>query len=888
MTEDLVGEVQAEGTRAPWGAQRVDELSDSVNPHHNRTMDRRPGAGRAGRGLELYRARRAASRTPEPFDARTARPRLFVVQQHRARRLHYDLRLEWDGVLLSWAVPKGPSLDPAEKHLAVHVEDHPLDYADFEGVIPEGNYGAGAVIVWDLGRWTPLEDPERGLATGKLDFVLQGHKLRGRFALVRTGGRRAAAAGGKEWLLLKKRDAFAASGARLPPHSVLSGLTIEERAAGLRRDPAFEKRLTKLGAPRARVRAAEVRLMRAEPWPAPFAGRNWLFEVKYDGWRVVAEGGSEGAWLRTRGGQDASTAFPEIVRALRALPCAHAVLDGEVVVADAEGRPSFAALQQRAQLGDARGAERAAVEQPAVLYAFDLLGFGDRDLRPLPLARRRELLAALLPGPGPLRVADAFRDDGPAVYAAVCRLGFEGVVAKRAESPYRAGRDPAWRKIASHRTGDFAIVGWTVGRGARAALGALHLAARAPDGGLVYVGRAGSGLDDAALRTLGAELAPLAADSPRCQGAPARARGDRWVEPRLVAEVRYSEGTRDGRLRQPVFLRLRDDKSVAEIDAPPGPRRSAPPPDPATKAPQPVKPPTVRRLALTNLEKVFWPDEGLTKGDLLAYYRAIAPWLLPYLKDRPLTLVRHPDGIAGKAFFQKDAPAWAPAWVRRETLWSEHGGREIRFFVCEDVESLLFVVNLGAIPLHVQASRVADLAHPDWCILDLDPKGAPFRDVVTLARALHALAEEIGLPSYLKTSGSSGLHVLVPLGGRLTFEQARTLAELLAQVVVAQHPEIATRVRRVGARGGRVYVDTGQNGHGKLLVAPFSARALPGAPVSMPLRWAELGPRLDPRRFTIRNAVARMRRLGADPLAPVLGPAPDLLGALARLAQRVR
>jgi bifunctional non-homologous end joining protein LigD len=250
--------------------------------------------------------------------------------------------------------------------------------------------------------------------------------------------------------------------------------------------------------------------------------------------------------------------------------------------------------------------------------------------------------------------------------------------------------------------------------------------------------------------------------------------------------------------------------------------------------------------------------------------------------------VRHPDGIAGKAFFQKDAPAWAPAWVRRETLWSEHGGREIRFFVCEDVESLLFVVNLGAIPLHVQASRVADLAHPDWCILDLDPKGAPFRDVVTLARALHELAEEIGLPAHVKTSGSAGLHVLVPLGGRLTFAQARTLAELLAQVVAAQHPGIATLARRVAARGGRVYVDTGQNGHGKLLVAPFSVRALPGAPVSMPLRWSELGPRLDPRRFTIRNAVARMRRLGADPLAPVLGPAPDLLGALGRLAERVR
>lgn len=359
------------------------------------------------------------------------------------------------------------------------------------------------------------------------------------------------------------------------------------------------------------------------------------------------------------------------------------------------------------------------------------------------------------------------------------------------------------------------------------------------------------------------------------------------VEPRVVAEVRYAEGTRDGRLRQPVFLRLREDKGPAGIDAPPGPRGRAPE-GPAKPKEKSTKPKPGHELVLTNLDKTFWPDQGLTKGDLFGYYRAIAPWLLPYLRDRPLTLVRHPDGITGKAFFQKDAPASAPAWVRRARLWSEHGRREIRFFVVDDVDALLYVANLGAIALHVQASRVADLAHPDWCILDLDPKGAPFRDVVAIARTLHALTGEIGLPAFLKTSGSAGLHVLVPLGGRLTFAQARTLAELLAREVVARHPEIATLARRVAARGGRVYVDTGQNGHGKLLVAPFSVRALPGAPVSMPLRWSELGPRLDPRRFTIRNALARLRRLGEDPLAPVRGPAPDLLGALERLARRGR
>ncbi|HEY8495365.1 MAG TPA: non-homologous end-joining DNA ligase, partial [Myxococcota bacterium] len=590
-------------------------------------MERRPGAGRGARSLEPYRAKRAASRTPEPFDTSRARPRLFVVQQHQARRLHYDLRLEWNGVLLSWAVPKGPSFDPAEKRLAVHVEDHPLDYADFEGVIPEGNYGAGAVIVWDLGRWTPLEDPERGLAAGKLDFELHGYKLRGRWALVRTGGRRAAERGGKEWLLLKKPDAFASPEAQPSPRSVLSGLTIEERAAGVRRDAAFARRLARLGAPRQRVRAADVGLMLAEPWPAPFSARGWLFEIKYDGWRVLAEGGEEGARLRTRGGKDATAAFPELRRALAALPCAHAVLDGEVCVLDGEGRPSFPLLQQRAPIGDARGAERAAVALPAVLYVFDLLGFGDFDLRPLPLERRRALLGELLPGPGPLRVADAFPEQGEALYEAVTRLGFEGVVAKRADAPYRAGRRPEWRKIAARRTGDFAIVGWTAGRGARAGFGALHLAARAPEGDLVYVGRVGSGLHDRAIRALGRALAPLATDAPQCRNAPRSTRLDHWVEPRLVAEVAYSEGTRDGRLRQPVFLRVRDDKTVAEIDAPPPPgrgRREEPAPAPAAEEPAVLPPapePGPRTVAFTNLDKVFWPEEGLTKGDLVAYYR---------------------------------------------------------------------------------------------------------------------------------------------------------------------------------------------------------------------------------------------------------------------------
>jgi bifunctional non-homologous end joining protein LigD len=375
--------------------------------------------------------------------------------------------------------------------------------------------------------------------------------------------------------------------------------------------------------------------------------------------------------------------------------------------------------------------------------------------------------------------------------------------------------------------------------------------------------------------------------TPACVGAVPQTRGNVWVEPRLVGEVSFTEVTRAGSLRHPLWIGPREDKDPSECVRE-GPLageaevEAEPPTSPVARAGA-----AERAVPFTNLEKVFWPDDGATKGDLIDYYRQIAPWLLAYLRDRPLVMTRYPDGIAGKSFFQKDAPAWVPGWVRTEQMWSEHAEREVNYFVCDDLESLLYLINMGTIPLHVWSSRVADLQHPDWCILDLDPKGAPFRDVVAIANEIRAICGELALPAFPKTSGSSGLHVLIPLGGRLTFEQCRMLAELLARLVVQRCPEIATITRNVRAREGKVYVDFLQNGHGRLLVAPFSVRPLPGAPVSMPLRWSEVNARQGPRRYTIRNAVSRMRRLGADPLAPVLASAPDLAGALARLAQAV-
>jgi bifunctional non-homologous end joining protein LigD len=836
--------------------------------------------------LRAYRAKRDADRTPEPFGAEGARrPGLFVVQQHAARRLHYDLRLEWGGVLLSWAVPKGPSLDPAEKRLAVQVEDHPVEYADFEGLIPEGNYGAGSVIVWDLGRWTPVEDPDEGLASGKLLFDLHGYKLRGRFTLVRTGGKKKP--DGRDWLLIKKPDAFASDA--VDPHadtSVLSGLTLEERRDGSPRLAELARAIAKSDAPRREVSASELSPMLAERILQPFSSPDWLFEVKYDGYRMIGAREGERASLLTRNGRAAAGRFPEIARALAALPVSRVIVDGEIALTDAEGRPSFALLQQRAALSGAIEIAAAAVASPVTYFVFDLLAFGEFDLRDVPLRTRKEWLARLVPPRGPLRLAPWFPERGEAVYAEIRARRLEGMVAKRLDSPYRSGRGPLWKKLRVVASDDFAIVGYTPARGGRSGFGALHLASHV-NGELRYFGRVGTGFRDAELASLREALDALRRPTPPCVGAVPQTRGNVWVEPRLVGEVSFTEVTRAGSLRHPLWIGLREDKDPSEcVREGPGPDADGAEPEPPLA---PIEPEggAARAVPFTNLEKVFWPGGGATKGDLIDYYRRIAPWLLLYLRDRPLVMTRYPDGIEGKSFFQKDAPAWVPDWVRTEQMWSEHAEREVNYFVCDDLESLLYVINMGTIPLHVWASRVGDLQHPDWCILDLDPKGAPFADVVAIANQIRAICGELALPAYPKTSGSSGLHVLLPLGGRLTFAQCQMLAELLARLVVRRCPEIATVARNVRAREGKVYVDFLQNGHGRLLVAPFSVRPLPGAPVSMPLRWSEVNGRLDPRRYTIHNALARMRRLDADPLAPVLGPAPDLARALARLAEMV-
>ncbi len=836
---------------------------------------REPGSDR----LSTYRAKRSAGATPEPVGTvAPAAGHLFVVHKHAATRLHYDLRLEMHGVLESWAVPKGPSMNPADKRLAVKVEDHPLEYGDFEGVIPEGNYGAGAVVLWDRGVWVPLEDVDEGFEKGKLLFELRGYKLRGRWTLVKITKSE------KDWLLIKEHDHLATdeNGTVFHEQSVISGLTVEDLAEGVDPGAAIRGALGGEGAPREPVNPASVDLMLAETREAPFSKPGWVFEIKLDGYRMIASVDAGEGRLRTRNGHDATPAFPEVVRALRALPYSRLVLDGELVVHDQRGLPSFQRLQKRARLSRAHDVRQAAVELPATLYLFDILGFEDFDLRSLALTRRKEILRRVLPPVGPLKFADHLERQGEAFYQQVSEMGLEGVVGKRADSSYQGRRSADWIKIRADRHGDFVVVGFTTPKGSRGGFGALHLAAYEGED-LVYVGRVGSGFTTDELDAMRTTLDSVVRDDPPCSRAPS-GKSHHWVDPVVVCEVRYKEWTDEVLLRQPVFLRFRDDKSPKECEHPANAMHGDDAEDFAAPETEPDRGPDV---AFTNQDKLFWPDDGYTKGDLIAYYRAITPWILPYLRDRPVVMTRFPDGIEGKSFFQKDAPGFAPDWIRREVMWSDDTDRDLNYFVADSQQALLYIVNLASIPLHIWASRVATLEQPDWCVIDLDPGEAPFAHVVEIAQSLHRVCDEIALPNFVKTTGKTGLHVLIPLGHQFTFDQTKAMGELLARVVTAELPEIATIARLPAHREGKVYVDYLQNGRGKLIVSPFCVRPFAGAPVSMPLEWSEVNGELDVRQYTITDAPRRMKALGEDPMRPVIELKPDLTAALARLGERM-
>jgi len=827
--------------------------------------------------LQAYRKKRDPGRTPEPFGGgRVAGGRLFVIHKHAARSLHYDLRLEMDGVLKSWAVPKGPSVRPEEKRLAVHVEDHPIEYANFEGVIPPGNYGAGAVIIWDRGWYRPVKegDPLEQLAKGKLELELFGFKLRGRWTLARMAKKE------KEWLLLKKADA-ASSETELTeryPQSVLSGLTVEEMRDLPAKRAGLRARLHALKVPRRALSPRNQPFMLATLAERPFSGKGWLFEVKYDGVRVLAYRQGEAVELYGRSGQMITGRYPDLASALRALPVDRFLIDGEIVALDESGKPSFERLQARMGLTNPRDIESAVAGVPVIGVFFDCLALDGHDLRRLPLLDRTECLRLLLPPVGPVRYGDHVLEHGEAFFEVASAERLEGIVAKKVKSPYVGGRSREWIKVKCLRRQEFVIGGYTDPQGGRRYFGALHVGIY--DGPrLVYVSKVGTGFDEASLKKLWEALQPLGRPTaPFAVGAPT-GRGHHWVEPTLVCEVRFTEWTKDGGIRHPAFLGLRADKRPEEC------RREAPV-EIVTPLPSPAEPVAHAEVKISNPKKVFWPDEGYTKGDLIGYYEAVAPLLVPYLRQRPVVLTRYPDGITGKSFFQKDAPEFVPAWVRTERIYSKDAEREIDYFIVNDAETLRYIINLGTIPLHLWSSRLGSLDRPDWLILDLDPKGAPFTDVVRVARQLHRILDELEVANYVKTSGATGLHVLIPLGAQYTHEEARTFGRLLALLGVEAAPEITTIARPIRTREGKVYVDFAQNGHGRTIVAPFSVRPLPGGPVSCPLRWDQVTARLDPTRFTIKTLPQHFEKM-PDPLTPVLTGVIDMAAALVRIESRL-
>jgi bifunctional non-homologous end joining protein LigD len=871
--------------------------------------------------LEQYRQKRDPERTPEPFGGRaragaTQSGGVFVIQKHDATRMHYDFRLEMEGVLRSWAVPKGPSLNPANKHLAVMVEDHPLDYGDFEGVIPRGNYGAGAVIVWDRGVYTaldPKDDVAAAVRAGKLDLELRGYKLRGAFTLVRTGrGAKPAGDGKQQWLLIKKRDQYAAEDdvTQLHPRSVLSGLAVEEMyqasaageaaAAGLARG-----KVPQLGAA---LNPRDFPLMFAKLTQDPVQGKQWLFEIKYDGVRALALREGDAVRMFARSGAEITGQYPEVALALRALPYRRFVIDGEIVALNDEGRPNFQLLQRRMHLSDRREIARMSLAVPVCYFVFDLLAFDKFDLRGLPLEERKGHLERLITGEGPLRYCQHIVERGRDFFEAVRETQLEGMIAKLRDSPYRGRRSGDWLKIKCPLTRKFVIGGYTDPAGSRTYFGALLLGQYEEDGRLRFTEKVGTGFNYEKLKEIYGLLRRRARDtSPfRVPGAgePPLPAGVHFCEPELVCEVRFAEWTGQGGIRHPSFMGLAPNADPRECFYE-GPAGAAEPvhcptaeqaalPALASDAPASAiaqagaaadsdADSASGRVAITNPDKVFWPAQGYTKGDLVAYYQSIASWMLPYLKDRPVMLTRYPDGIDGKSFYQKDAPGFAPPWLRTEKIYSHDSQRDISYFILDSADALAYMANLAAITIHIWSSRLPHLENPDWLLFDIDPKGSTTRNAVLVAQETAAALREVGLRPYLKTSGQAGLHVVVGLEPKYTYEQARMFSEAVARLVVSRIPDLATINRNPRTRAGKVYIDYLQLGHGKTIAGPYSVRPITGAPVSAPLDWKELKPTLDPGVFNIKTMPRRMANLRSDPFLGALEDPMTLEDALPAL-----
>jgi bifunctional non-homologous end joining protein LigD len=849
--------------------------------------------------LREYREKRKFQRTPEPKGRRAPRagPLRFVVQKHRASHLHYDFRLELDGVLKSWAVPKGPSLNPLDKRLAMMTEDHPLDYRTFEGVIPEGNYGAGAVMVWDEGTYGPAEGGDEktlreGMRAGRLHFVLSGQKLRGEWILARMKGRQE-----NSWLLMKKDDKFAVADPEpLEDRSAATGRSLEQIAMASDKTWSSNRRKERrtavdlTGAPKTdppRQVAPMLAMLVEESFDRP----GWFFEVKWDGYRAIGEKVEGRVRLYSRNGLSFAEKFPPVAEALKELPL-DAVVDGEVTALDPEGKPSFQDLQNYQRTGKGN----------LVYYVFDLLWLNGRDLRGWPLAKRKTALAAILPVHPGLRLSDHVEEKGRAFLEAATDQGLEGIVAKDAQSPYREGvRSRDWLKIKTILRQEAVVAGFTEPRGGRKHMGALILGVY-ENKELVYIGHTGGGFTDKTLADTRRRLNELTQKDCPFGKRPKTNAPVHWVQPRLVCEVAFRQWTEDGHMRMPIFLGWREDKPAQDVRrerpvkgavppaAPAAPEETSPPRRPGkffgTQSPRREENREIsaggHRVKLTHLNKLYWPDEKITKGDLLAYYRQTASLMMPYLRDRPESLHRYPDGVHGESFYQKNFDMPLPEWVETVNIRSDTESRNLRYIVCQNEATLLYMANLGCIEINPWNSRTAHLDRPDYLVIDLDPVEVPFETVIDTARAVKEVLDEGGIRGYCKTSGGRGLHIFVPLGARYTNDQSRTFAEILVNLVHERTPRITSLERSPLKRRHKVYLDFLQNRRGQTLAAPYCVRPKPGAPVSTPLRWEEVKKGLDPKAFNIRSVHERIHKLG-DIWKPVLGRGIDLTGCLRRL-----
>jgi bifunctional non-homologous end joining protein LigD len=812
----------------------------------------------AADSLAEYRRKRDFARTAEPA-GKVAKRRgdSFVVQKHAATRLHYDFRLELDGVLKSWAVTRGPSLNPAEKRLAVRTEDHPLEYGGFEGTIPKGEYGGGTVMLWDRGTWEPLHEPRAGLDEGMLHFRLEGERLKGGWALVRMPPR------GKEkrenWLLIKERDEEADDADRLLEEnmtSVTTGRTMDEIATGdsavwHSNRPARGAAEPRISTRRTKAQSLSLPKFRSPQLATlvehPPVGSDWVHELKFDGYRtLIAANGAE-VRCYTRSGQDWTGKFRPVVEAIRAMDLPGVLIDGEIVAFSPDGRADFSTLQKTLSEGG-----------PLQFFAFDLLVEGGEDITGRPLIERKNRLQALfddLPEGSPVHVSVHIRGEGSAVLEKVCKAGQEGIVSKKANAPYRSERSRAWLKVKCERRQEFVIGGWTASD-KRTGFKSL-LVGTWQDGKLVYAGRVGTGFNDKSLAELSARFAKLARKDSPFQEVPRDARRQaRWVEPILVAEVSFAEFTSDGILRHPSYLGLREDKPARDvhIEKPAAATVSGP----ADEGEDVVR----SGVRVTSPRKVVYPGAGLTKSDLIDYYEGIADLMLPHLDGRPLSLVRCPQGAAGKCFYQKHDSGGFPDELRRVMI-TEGSGETEQYFYIDDLKGIVAGVQMGVLEFHIWGSRADQIEKPDRIVIDLDPDvGLGFDDVRRAAFDLRDRLEAVGLTTFPMLSGGKGFHLVAPLARRAAWPEVKAFCRGFAVTLSEEEPDRYVANMSKARRKGRIFVDYLRNERGSTAIAPYSTRARAGAAVAAPITWKEAKTIAAANVFTVQTMPERVRKRG--------------------------